>query len=294
MARMRKQRTLSQLTNRPFTDLQMFANAILSRQSSGSIVQGSEAGGNPERSRHCDRFRTICDTESQTLPRHNDSEWGAIPRRTSMHVWTRARIGADYRLLSPRRLPLVGYLIALLLTGADSFPAEAHRQRTEGLAVDGISIPSLTHGQMAVIADNLSAIRSLADQESPGDLVMRRLRDYTNLQSFACLWGMVPGSIRDEASPFNECAHAYLAGAQALLMHLRQMPGVYHKPAEALVAKIELEMLQNNTSLALLWQIKRLEGIFLDRWLSDWGADDGGLEWGSGAVVGAVPGAAWA
>ena len=104
---------------------------------------------------------------------------------------------------------------------------------------------------MAVIANNLSAIWSLADQELPGDLVMRRLRDYTNLQSFACFWGMVPGSIRDEASPFNECAHAYLAGAQALLMHLRQMPGVYHKPAEALVAKIELEMLQNNTSLAL-------------------------------------------
>ena len=80
---------------------------------------------------------------------------------------------------------------------------------------------------------------------------MRRLRDYTNLQFFACLWGVVPGSISDEASPFNECAHAYLAGAQALLMHLRQMPGVYHKPVETLVAKIELEMLQNNTSLAL-------------------------------------------
>jgi hypothetical protein len=79
---------------------------------------------------------------------------------------------------------------------------------------------------------------------------MRRLRDYVNLQFFACLWGVVPGSIRDEGSPFNECSHAYLAGAQALLMHLRQMPG-NRQAVEALVTKIELEMLQNNTSLAL-------------------------------------------
>ena len=71
----------------------------------------------------------------------------------------------------------------------------------------GSRFASLTHGQMAVIADNLSAIRSLADERTPGDLVMWRLRDYVNLQLFACLWGAVPGSVRDEASPFNECAH---------------------------------------------------------------------------------------
>ena len=78
---------------------------------------------------------------------------------------------------------------------------------------------------MQVIAANLPAIRDLAERQDPTDLTMRRLQDFVNLQEFACLWGMVPGSLTDEASPFNECAHSYLAGARALLMHLRQMPG---------------------------------------------------------------------
>ena len=146
---------------------------------------------------------------------------------------------------------MLGCLFAFLLTVGLPLPAEAHRVRSEGPAAKGIPIPSLTHGQMAVIADNLSAIRDLADRQTPNDLVMRRLQDYVNLQRFACLWGVVPGSISDEGSPFNECAHAYLAGAQALLIHLRGMPDGNCKAVEALVAKIELEMLQNNTALAL-------------------------------------------
>ncbi len=43
---------------------------------------------------------------------------------------------------------------------------------------------------MAVIADNLSAIRALADAQFPTDPLMRRLQGYVNLQSFACLWGL--------------------------------------------------------------------------------------------------------
>ena len=64
---------------------------------------------------------------------------------------------------------------------------------------------------MAVIRDNLPAIRALASARLGFDLTTWRLEDYLNLQSFACLWGIVPGSITDEESPFNECAHAYLA-----------------------------------------------------------------------------------
>ncbi len=52
----------------------------------------------------------------------------------------------------------------------------------------------------------------------------------------------------DENSPFNECAHAYLAGARALLMHLREMPGD-RRAVDALVAKIETGMLANNAAL---------------------------------------------
>ena len=104
---------------------------------------------------------------------------------------------------------------------------------------------------MQVIAANLSAIQDLAERQDPTDLTMRRLQDFVNLQKFACLWGVVPGSLTDEASPFNECAHSYLAGAQALLLHLEQMPGGDRLGVKALVNKIELEMLSDNASLIL-------------------------------------------
>jgi hypothetical protein len=139
-------------------------------------------------------------------------------------------------------------LCGLILCGVTA--AEAHRIGPPNAAPDGISIPSLTHGQMAVIARNLSAIRALADAQFPTDPLMRRLQGYVNLQSFACLWGLAPASVTDENSPFNECAHAYLAGARALLMHLREMPGD-RRAVDALVAKIETEMLANNAALTL-------------------------------------------
>ena len=104
---------------------------------------------------------------------------------------------------------------------------------------------------MAVISDNLSAIRALASARIGFDMTTWRLEDYLNLQSFACLWGIVPGSIADEESPFNECAHAYLAAARALLLQLREAPGVDHDAVEALIRKIEVEMLANGASLTL-------------------------------------------
>jgi hypothetical protein len=147
-----------------------------------------------------------------------------------------------------RLLPALAAVIALLLTS----PSEAHRiAASGGPPPTGIAIPSLTHGQMAVIADNLSSIRALAGSQIGLDMTMWRLEDYLNLQSFACLWGVVPGSIADESSPFNECAHAYLAAAQALLLHLREAPGVDHDAAGALIGRIETEMLANGASLSL-------------------------------------------
>jgi hypothetical protein len=78
-----------------------------------------------------------------------------------------------------------------------------------------------------------------------------RLEDYLNLQAFACLWGLVPGSVADEESPFNECAHAYLAAGRALLVHLRESPGVDRKALDALTRKVEVDMLDNGASLTL-------------------------------------------
>jgi hypothetical protein len=146
---------------------------------------------------------------------------------------------------------LLAALIAALAVLAVS-PSEAHRiARTGGPPPDGIAIPSLTHGQMAVIADNLSAIRALASARIGSDMTTWRLKDYLSLQSFACFWGLVPGSITDEASPFNECSHAYLAAARALLLHLRETPHADPEAVDALIGKIEAEMLVNGASLTL-------------------------------------------
>ena len=142
-------------------------------------------------------------------------------------------------------------LIAALLMLAAS-PSEAHRISTRsGPAPQGVSIPSLTHGQMVVIGDNLPAIRALAGARVGFDLTTWRLEDYLNLQSFACLWGVVPGAITDENSPFNECAHAYLAAGRALLLQLAHEPGADHRAIDALIGKIEVEMLADGASLNL-------------------------------------------
>ena len=145
---------------------------------------------------------------------------------------------------------LAALMAALAMLGLS--PSEAHRiAAAGGPPPDGIAIPGLTHGQMAVIADNLSGIRELARNRIGSDMTTWRLEDYLNLQFFACLWGIVPGSITDESSPFNECAHAYLAAARALLLHLRETPGVDREAVDALIGKIETEMLANGASLTI-------------------------------------------
>jgi hypothetical protein len=142
-------------------------------------------------------------------------------------------------------------LIAALVMLASS-PSQAHRiSRHSGPPPAGVSIPSLTHGQMAVIRDNRPAIRALASARLGFDLTTWRLEDYLNLQSFACLWGIVPRSVTDETSPFNECAHAYLAAGRALLLQLSREQDADHKSIDALISKIEVEMLADGASLNL-------------------------------------------
>ena len=59
------------------------------------------------------------------------------------------------------RAAFVVLVAALLMLGTS--PSQAHRISTRsGPPPVGVSIPSLTHGQMAVIRDNLPAIRALA------------------------------------------------------------------------------------------------------------------------------------
>lgn len=116
-----------------------------------------------------------------------------------------------------RRLALA--LVASLATGPGAF---AHG--SGGAAGPGLSIPALTHGQMPVVADHRSAIIALADRQIRTDPGFRRLLNHARLQHTYCLWGLAPGGITDEASPFNICSHAALAAAAALLDHMQTMP----------------------------------------------------------------------
>jgi len=104
---------------------------------------------------------------------------------------------------------------------------------------------------MAVIAQYRSEILALADRQiAQSDETFFRLRNYVDLQYLYCAWGLVPGSVADEASPFNECSHAYLSGARSLLLHMQGMPGD-QTATHALVDRIERDMLANNASLVL-------------------------------------------
>ena len=53
---------------------------------------------------------------------------------------------------------------------------------------------------------------------------------------------MIPGSLSDENSPFNECTHAYLAATRALVSHLQEMKGGDRTAVRALATTIEQEI----------------------------------------------------
>jgi hypothetical protein len=114
----------------------------------------------------------------------------------------------------------------------------------------GIQIPSLTHGQMAVIARYRGDILDLAQRQTATDPTFRRLYNHGNLQFTYCLWGLMPGSLSDEESPFNECSHAYLATAKALLTYLATRPSA-EREAKALISDIDAEMVRSGASWIL-------------------------------------------
>jgi hypothetical protein len=60
----------------------------------------------------------------------------------------------------------------------------------------------------------------------------------------------MPGSLRDEESPFNECSHAYLSAAQALLVYMRTMGG-QKDDVQALISDIDADMFRNHASFVM-------------------------------------------
>lgn len=139
-------------------------------------------------------------------------------------------------------------VLLLLLSGAS--PSSAHGVSKGGGNTAGISIPSLGHGEMAVLAPYQRAIMDLALSAADTNEPFRRVLNYAQIQYAYCLWGVMPGTIFDEASPFNECAHAYLAATKAVLLDMRSMPGEA-KRADTLASQLDEELVKSGLALVL-------------------------------------------
>ncbi|MEP9353371.1 hypothetical protein ABLE93_07210 [Xanthobacter sp. KR7-65] len=145
-------------------------------------------------------------------------------------------------------LALVLGLTLVVLCGSAAW---AHHRPEPAGGTGGLAIPALTHGEMAVVARHASTIRALADAQQRTDPTFRRLANFAALQRTYCLWGVMPGSLADEASPFNACLHSYLAALRALLTHMGEMPD--GERARLLASRIAAEMVAS----AAAWDLCR-------------------------------------
>ncbi|WP_108130678.1 hypothetical protein [Gemmobacter caeni] len=112
----------------------------------------------------------------------------------------------------------------------------------------GVPIAEITHGQMPIIADHAGEILALAARVA-GDTDFARILNYARIQRAWCGWGLVPGSISDEISPFNACSHAWLAATRELI--LRMDAAGTSAQARDLARRIDAEMLMSQTALDL-------------------------------------------
>lgn len=126
--------------------------------------------------------------------------------------------------------------------GASTATANAHHaKRVQPGETVGVAISAISHGEMPVFAQYRKEIMDLAARQTRTDPTLRRLQGFISLQAFACFWGLVPGTMSDESSPFNECAHGYVAGVRALLDHMEDMPGDQSE-AKALRVRIAADL----------------------------------------------------
>ncbi|AUW44231.1 hypothetical protein [Rhizobium leguminosarum] len=125
--------------------------------------------------------------------------------------------------------------------------AFAHN-RSDGGSHAGLDIPEISHGEMAVMSDYRSGIIDLASRTVDTNEPFRRVLNYAEIQYSYCLWGRMPGSVTDEESPFNECAHAYLAATKAVLLSMREMPRE-RAAADEIISAIDADMVQRGLAL---------------------------------------------
>jgi len=96
--------------------------------------------------------------------------------------------------------------------------------------------------------DYRSGIIDLASRAVDTNEPFRRVLNYAEIQYSYCLWGRMPGSVTDEQSPFNECAHAYLAAAKAVLLSMREMPRE-RAAANEIISAVDADMVRRGLAL---------------------------------------------
>ncbi|MBP2443935.1 hypothetical protein [Rhizobium leguminosarum] len=129
-------------------------------------------------------------------------------------------------------------------------PAEnalAHSRSASGSHA-GLDIPEIAHGEMAVISDYRGRIIGLASRAVDTNEPFRRVLNYAEIQYSYCLWGRMPGTVSDEQSPFNECAHAYLAATKAVLLSMREMPREAVAAGE-IISAVDADMVRRSLAL---------------------------------------------
>lgn len=144
---------------------------------------------------------------------------------------------------------LRAFLLAPLLLIASVTAALAHGAPPGG-PTSGISIPSVSHGEMSVIAEHRADIIALGSNAIDTNEDFRRVLNFAEIEYAYCLWGKMPGSVSDENSPFNECSHAYLAATKDVLLRMRAMP-VEKQAAEQIISDIDVALVQRQLSLIL-------------------------------------------
>jgi hypothetical protein len=128
--------------------------------------------------------------------------------------------------------------------------ALAHSGKLPAGPDSGIPIANITHGQMQVLAGYSGAVLDLAARQYGPDESFRRVLNYAHVQKTWCAWGLMPGAVSDETSPFNECSHAYLAATQDLLVRMSVLP-TRTRAVDDLVRRVEIEMMENGAALQL-------------------------------------------
>ncbi|TCM63270.1 hypothetical protein EV291_15019 [Rhizobium sp. BK068] len=148
-------------------------------------------------------------------------------------------------MMTCRRSIFLTAMIALLQLWP--LAASAHLRSSSGPHT-GIAIAEISHGEMIMIAEYRDRIIDLAARATDTNEPFRRVLNYAQIQHAYCLWGKMPGGVTDEASPFNECSHAYLAATKAVLLSMRSMGGEAVE-AETIVSEIDAGMVLRGLAL---------------------------------------------